>query len=777
MQSLQPFTISGSDAGLQTNKKPFLLPDKAFPVLENAYVWRDRVKKRECLELLGRLRRVLTGQSLGNSGASPWTFNLYSTLVPAITGEPNANIEPGSINFITVGGLEQFTDPASDGILVGSGGGSGRINYANGNITLISGGAWGAGTPTFINFNYFPSLPVMGIWQRELSSINDEETIFFDTKYAYTFVSTDFQEFIPGTTWNGSDSNFFWTTNFRGSTPESKRFFATNFINDANNPMRYTDGTTWTSFFPRVSSTVSIVYLTQARILVPYYGRLIALNVWESPDNAGSPNFGAGVNISNRCRFSQIGDPTDQTNGWLSDVFGRGGFIDAPTSEHIVSATFFKNTLIVFFERTTWQLRYQGEYGIPFIWERISSDFGSESTFSTVLFDKGVTTIGDRAIIASNSITVDRIDLQIPDTVFEFRNSSEGLIRIQGIRNFEKELVYWCYNDAQFSFVSDTQNQYFPNKVLVYNYRNNTYAIFRDNVTAFGTFQIPNNITWDSLTVKWDDQNITWNDVNSQDLFPSVVSGNQQGFVHYYAMQTPDDASLEINSIDLTVSPITLTIPNHNLVTGEIIYITDLTFITNSAPFTPVATDLNEQTYRVTFVDINTVSLSKWDTTSDPHQYIDNFSFTPAAGTATYVGKGVVALFPRLDVQTKDFNPYQTKGGQVKLSYVDFLTDVPNTTEDELVAMSVVLYANTSPAVIGNLLVGNTIVETSLNFPYYTPASDIAWHRFYATLAAQYIRIQITFDDDLMNQLTTHEQTWVLNAITLWTRPGGKIVF
>ena len=42
MNSLQPFTIAGSDAGLRLDKKPFLIPDKAFAVLENAYAYVDR---------------------------------------------------------------------------------------------------------------------------------------------------------------------------------------------------------------------------------------------------------------------------------------------------------------------------------------------------------------------------------------------------------------------------------------------------------------------------------------------------------------------------------------------------------------------------------------------------------------------------------------------------------------------------------------------------------------------------------------------------------------
>src|SRR4029077_9716800 len=59
-----------------------------------------------------------------------------------------------------------------------------------------------------------------------------------------------------------------------------------------------------------------------------------------------------------RVRFSQNGDPTDTANGWLEDVPGRGGYIDAPTKEAIISAEFLRDRLIVFFERSTWELVY-----------------------------------------------------------------------------------------------------------------------------------------------------------------------------------------------------------------------------------------------------------------------------------------------------------------------------------------------------------------------------------------------------------------------------------
>ena len=185
--------------------------------------------------------------------------------------------------------------------------------------------------------------------------MNQQQTIWFDTTYAYIWSGTQFQEFIPGTTWASTDSDFFWGFNYRGTNPQDRLFFVTNFVNTASNPIRYTDGVTWTTFVPLISATQT---LFQARIIIAYYGRLLALNTWEGSTAGGA---GAAVNIYNRCRFSQLGNPVDQTNAWRTDVFGRGGFLDAPVNEQITGATFIKNTLVVDFENTTWQLRYVGD--------------------------------------------------------------------------------------------------------------------------------------------------------------------------------------------------------------------------------------------------------------------------------------------------------------------------------------------------------------------------------------------------------------------------------
>ena len=857
--SLTPIYISGysENSGYETDKKPFMLPDQAFPTLENAYVWRNRVKKREGNELLGRLRRIFLVEPIVGGltfvNPSPNTFNLFTLL--AIT-EPNAEIEvPSASNPITIViGAQTLTDTLGNGTFLVTGAGNitaARINYSTGDIIISFSAPFGPAATT-VSFNYFPSLPSMGIWTRDLSTVNSEQTIFFDTKYAYIYTGGGFQEWISGTTWNASDSDFFLAANYRGIEPSDRLFFVTNFVNDASNPMRYSNGTIWTDFVPLIGATteqeslgdvvtpwlafagvltqlpivegtvvitvgdiiftdeqedgtltgspstntgtinyatgaitlafspaleedtpVSVTYnwgkfyMFQAKILIPYYGRLLALNTYEGE------TIGNSSNIYNRCRFSQIGSPV-QNDAWRSDIFGKGGFIDAPTAESIVSATFYKNTLIVFFERSTWQLRYVGEYGLPFIWERISSDFGSESTFSTILFDEGVLTVGDKAIVSSTGINVSRIDERIPDLVYTFRNANNGIARVHGARNFQKELVFWCYSDSNDQEVG----QYFPNKVLLANYRNKTFSILRDNITCFGTFQPTTGVTWDDLFAFWDSPNIFWDDADSQSQFPFIVCGNSQGYISYYLKEdvVQNDESLSISGVDLTGISIQLTVINHNLLTGDIIYIEGLKF--QDASNDPVATDLNDNIYQVVFVDVDTISLNKWNGT----QYVGTFAFSPP-DTSIYIGGGSIALLPKMTIQTKDFNPYAQQGSQLKISYVDLLTDAQFVNDEEvpdtMPAVSVNLYMNSAINQSANVIVGNTRVETSLPAPYYPPGiiSDYAWHRFFATATGQYMRVEITYDDVLMNDITTHQSTFVMNAMCLWVRTGSKTTF
>lgn len=849
MSSFQQVLIGGyPDGGLTKDRKPALLADQAYSDLQNAYVFRERTKKRDGEVPMGRLRRMLTAQSIGNvtwASAGTFTINLFSLLSLHAT-EPNASISPGGVVVIIAASINNTLTDNGDGTMTITGGGttitSASINYATGIITIVA-NAMGAASAATVTLNYFPTLPVMGILKRDVATIGIDATIFFDTKYAYQY-SGAFQELVPGTTWTGTNVDFFWAANYQGATPDLRYFFTTNnnidILNTLYDPIRYYNNTAWTNLQPLLTATVT---LWQALIIIPYYGRLLALNTWEG---LTASTYTGATNFFARCRFSQIGDPTDQTNGWRSDIFGRGGFIDAPTNEAIVSAAFYRNTLIVFFEYSTWQLRYVGEYGLPFIWERISSDFGAVSPYSPIIFDQGVMAVSDRGIIQANVGSVSRLDDQIPEEVFGFEIQNSAPNFVHGVRHFERELVYWNYVDTS----NQSMNQTYPNTVLVFNYRNNTWAKFRDTITCFGTSQFQFGITWDSLTTFWE-SNVSWDNVDDQQYVDYVTLGTQHGFVNIY--QNPDAETPEpittlyaptiaITAVDFTAHPTRITIPSHNLANGEIIYI-------QNTLWSGVDPGLNNLIYNVTVVNGDIVTLGIWDFASQNYNAVDITS------SATYIGNGIVTLFPKMNIQGKDFNPFQSAGKQFKLSFIDFQMDA-NIASPAITATTIQLFVNaylgeqanlintnqelinssqacnfitnatkanpcqiTSPGhslITGTLIyIANvqgmtqlnaaiyaiTVVDANnftlnnidstgfstyvtggiwntspVNGQTYISGSQYAWYRFYSTQFGQYLRIGLTYDDNLMNQLATHQTPMELNAMNIWFREGGRLI-
>src|ERR1700743_1442391 len=279
-----------SGGGLTQDRKPALLSNEAYSELSNAYIFRERTKKRDGEVSIGRLRRVFTTLSIGNSSASPWSFNIYTKL--SITPETNAEIQPGSV-VIDIATLATVFADQGNGILTNSTpGNSGTINYMTGDVVLIT--TVGAGHATTISVNYFPALPVMGILRREVSTLGIDATIFFDTVYAYQYLN-GFQELSPGTTSAGTNTDFFWDANFQGVTSDLRYFFVTNnniTLGSATpyDPIRYFNNSNWITFQPVLADnppSASQTKLYQSLILIPYYGRLLALNTWEGTTAGG----------------------------------------------------------------------------------------------------------------------------------------------------------------------------------------------------------------------------------------------------------------------------------------------------------------------------------------------------------------------------------------------------------------------------------------------------------------------------------------------------------
>lgn len=784
--SYTPYYIADyeDDSGLDQYHEPFLIPDKAFPTLEDSFIWRGKVLKRRSVSNLGRLRRVLSSASMGNivsAGSGTQVFNIF-TGMGVLTTEPNAQLQPGSAGtplVITIAGGWTITDNTGDGSTTVVGGSpidSATINYSKGELSITFSGAFTTAAAT-ITCAYYPSLPVMGLRTLETSKINSEPFISFDTKYAYSFNETSqlFQELVPGTTWSGNDSDFFWSTNYwyDTTTPSSPKriFWATNFY--ASDPIRYYNGTSWTDFAPILSAgNTSPRQLIQARILIPFQDSLIALNTYEKI--AGGTTT---INYTNRIRFSQIGtsplitgvldasSPYGWTtvSSWADDIPGYGGYIDLPTSEVITSAAFVKNTLLIKCERSSYKIVFTGIVSLPFTYEKINTELGSESTFSSVQFDNGVITVGNYGITIDDSVNVQRIDRKIPDFVFNISNTNNGVKRVYGIRDFVYELVYWTCP------ISDLDPT-FPNAMLVYNYKNQSFSVFNDSYTCFGYYQRAVDLTWATLNVdSWSEWNLSWNSSNKSADFPDIIAGNQQGFVSIFNQTWMNDPTLSIT--DITYNAVdkrtVITSPNHNLQTGNFVRISDI--ISDSGP-PDYATSLNDTIYKVIRINGDTFNLIS---SPDPADIVD-------LGTGgTYIGNGRIAVLNNINIYTKVFAPFYEEGSQARLGYVDFLLDnapqgqvVSNIYVDESTATSLT-DKNESSAILGSNIV--SLAPENLTLLPYQEYQKKIWHRQFVQAKCQNFQIQITMSDDQMFDETIIQNDFVLHALVLYVSKNARL--
>ena len=218
-----------------------------------------------------------------------------------------------------------------------------------------------------------------------------------------------------------------------------------------------------------------------------------------------------------------------------------------------------------------------------------------------------------------------------------------------GIRDYYVEMLYWAFPATD----ATAENPY-PARVLVYNYKTNTWSFNDDSITCFGYFQPTLGITWDSTEVTWDDE-VSWSGGSSGALFRNVIAGNQEGFTFIVDADVPKNApALQITNMTVAVNVATITAINHNLRDGEFVFLQDIAGTGNITLF-------NNRTFIV------------MDTPTKDTFLVADSGSVPIAGT--YLGQGVIARVSRVDIWTKEYNFYANKGRNAYISRIDFMVD------------------------------------------------------------------------------------------------------
>ena len=926
----EKIVIGPINKGLNTSRTPFVIDNDSFPVLQNAYQWRGRVKRKRGTSFLGRLTRFFNSTQPSYNPASIVIVLGVGGSANILTGynlEINGNIVPGSVSIVNLTVPQTYTDPGLDGILVGSIGGSGTINYATGAITITG----GVGNSIYSVFLYFPDLPVLGLEDLTLDPTQFPETMAFDDTYSYlistaspypihdvSFYKNPSTGTYPGytqktnatpVTWNGNDYQQFWTTNYQGalwatngvpvpfvSTNIGMQFklissavppaitiitagngtnipavadigivahglvqgdflfinevqgitginFQTGYVTSADpqaanlvrvtfptailggvyvantgiaqyltnrsdvtkDCIRFYDGDPtdgnvtnptltpghgWVNFCPPISqSNFSIgnlpaaqYYLVNCRMIIPFKDRILFLGVVVQNSGGGifylqdtvvysqngtsyytasypnTPNAAIDTPTSATNVFSPILVPDNQTAtspAYFSDSFGFGGFVNAGLDQPITTASFNEDVIIIGFSMTQTRLVYSGSDDVPFHFYYINSEYGSASTFSSVNLDKGVITRGTRGFVITSQTQCSRIDLEIPDEVFEINLTQNGNERVCTARDFINEWVYFT--------LPENNNSYrYPNQTLMWNYRDNSWAIFYESYTTYGQFRRQTGFIWSTVGLvyeSWNAWNEPWDAGESTLLQTEVIAGNQQGFVLARDQGTGEGTSLYIQSIDGVTNIVTS--PDHNLVDGDYIII--------SGVLGTISQFVNGRIFSVFNITQNT------------------FKLNPETGSGTYIGGGLITKIYVPFIQTKQFPTSWGMSRKTRLGVQQYLL---STTANSQITLLIYLSQNNQspynegaivPAIgaLNNSLIYSTILYTCpestnlgltpANSNLQTPTAaqqQQIWHRINTSLIGDTVQLGFTLSDDQIRDLETFGTTFPITGIT-----------
>jgi len=733
------FLIAPFTSGLVKDLPIWQTPEDSFEKLNNAYVHRGVIRKRFGSKYIGTgegtefLRQLKTRLRILIGVTDPVTGNIDTAAAALPVGSIFKAGQMFSVGdeIFTVPGVGTPITMLRSSALVGVC----TFDTTSGAYAIVN-------AEKNVNLYWYPTEPVMGLTQFEAGSINNHTSIAFDTRFAYRYTGGGWSR-IGTQVYKGDNLNYFWASNFEGPTPAETALFVTNYNANAANsdPIYYTlNETTWTAFKPKIRTDGGLgenIVIT-AKIIAPFKSRLCLFSTYEYENKTGAYSY---KSFKNRMRFSAIGNPLTIATGWLEAKqtgYMGGGYTDAPTEEEIMSVQYVRDELIVFFERSTYKIVHTRNSIDQFVWQKLSTDLGSESPFSSIPSEGGAFTIGTTGIHQCNGLAIKRIDANIPDEISTFLNVSDAVKRIHGIKDYDRELFYWTL-PAQ----KENDPDYFPDKILSFNYENNSWALFDDCFTCFGYFEQELSDTWEEDYQSWEDDIMPWNSGIILPNHRNIIAGNQHGFV------VAIDATSNSNAAALQISKVTgttLTINQNNLEEGSYV------LIHNSG---------------VTAQDI----ICKIDSETD-----DTITISGLAIPA-YKGGATVSRVSRISIKSTAWNPYSKQGNNVYLSKVTFC--VAKAIDGEININYIPSGSNVN-AIKSNIGTGANLGTYNLEMAPYDlvpleASQAYLWHAVYLQAEGNYVQIKIRWSDVQMLNKSVVQSKFEIQGLILETSPSSSM--
>lgn len=516
----------------------------------------------------------------------------------------------------------------------------------------------------------------------------------------------------------------------------------------------------WVNFAPPLTATSvaiddnpsALYYLVGALAILPFKDRLLFFSPWIQTSS------GLPIQLQDTVLWSWRGTPyystifpvgqTSDIKGYYQDQTGLGGNLPAGVPQPIKTIANNEDVLLIGFAGAGRKTRfvYTGDDLNPFLFFNINSELPSDSTFSAVTLDKGAIDIGVYGIAMTDQQSSYRIDLPIPDSVFQIQQLNNGVDRVNAIRDFFFEWIY-------FSYPVNTSDWRFPTQTFLFNYRDNTWAVHYENFTAHGNFRPQFKKSW--LTTgfsSWDSWDEPWNSGLQSPLIANIIAGNPQGYVLIKGQGLDEATSGTIKAIANNGGGNTrFTSINHcvsenndNINTGDYLYFSGF---------------LGPISYNQAIGQVIATPTA------------DTFDVDLPFDATAYLGLGKYSRLTQPLLQTKQFNPYWEQGRQARLSAQKYLMDMTPTgqvtvniylSQDPDTAWNDPITINPAPnsLVYSQLMytcpestnIGLTPANTNLQMPIALTQHQI-WHRFNTSMIGDSFQIGITLSDAQMRNL------------------------
>ena len=657
MTPYQPFLIAPFGTGLDTDVSPWLLPQDAFSSMEDAHIRHNVIEKRQGFTKLG---------DFVHGDLVNWAITTVSAASPSVvTVTSTAGLSEG--DQVELRDVSTMTEVNGQRYKVANlGGATFELTDSDGNAvdgTLFT----GAGTGGLVVL--VPGNRIMGLWQytesSSVSSFPSKTVVAFDTERACQFNTTTnrFDPIDDADIMASSSTQYVWGSNWSSASaattlPLVRLYFSNDEAYDGTTGgiRHWSGGATSTLFSPRLTATAvsPAIHILGCRLLFVLKQRLLCLNTVEGLVSGGSP-----VRYPQRVRWCQIQNP-DNADAWVDTIQGRGGFVDCPTGDHIISAQLLEDGLVVFFNNSVWTLRPTPDPALPFRWDQVNSFRACDAKMGSAPFDRYVVGSGLRGITATDGIETQRIDERIEDFVRSDINDSEWE-KVFMKRSFGDRRMWMLYPEGTDeentgSLIYDDESSAYSQYNISMNVLGQGGAAIDSGLQDFGSKDLSGFVKDETLLSFFYD-----------DGAETFIGGDRSGIIHTMESGGSDnEVIISLSIINITqVNPGVVTVGStYTIADGDTVYIDDVVGMT----------EVNGLNFIVANKTGNTFELTNLSGTN-----VDTSAYT------AYGSGGIVAKTTQNDIGFELFsaawNPWMSEGKQSQMGYLDIYCDTDRFTE------------------------------------------------------------------------------------------------